>query len=254
MDTSAKKTLYGLFFILIAAAIMYPFAAKFFAPAPSCEDGMLNQDEEQIDCGGACASCAIATLDPLRVSREPKIITSPGGISQVYAEITNPNPDYKAALFAYSISFYDRDGREIQKLEDVATAGAGERTRIVKNGVTVSPSAVLRMEVGIGEPVWEESFPALRPDVSVASASTSISGAQIRISGKLKNQSANPGSSVRVIGILLDQYGKELFASETTLVGIGSYEERTFLIAFPADERLGALIDPSKTRTFVEAE
>lgn len=255
MDSQTKKSLYGIFFIAIITFAGYLFYRTFFNVPPTCIDGVLNQQEEEIDCGGECIECAILKLEPLRVAREPKLFSSPASPTTVYAEVVNPNPNYHANFFRYTLSFYDENNRKIEELVGEHSVPAGSRARIIDSRVQAFPLRVARIELSFNEPQWEEAFSAVRPSLAfIGVPTTAVSSSTVRVIGMLKNQGSIPVSSARIIAILADQYGKELFVSQVILSGILPAEDRSFSIAFPSDETLLRAIDSSHTKVFVEAE
>src|SRR5829696_3181026 len=67
MKKSTNKT---LFFILslfaVASVILYSGCSKDdedSTPVPTCSDGIQNQGETGIDCGGPCTACALSARD-----------------------------------------------------------------------------------------------------------------------------------------------------------------------------------------------
>ncbi len=250
-----KKIIYGFFFLLVAAGIGLLVYQSFLKPAPSCTDGIQNQGEEKIDCGGPCTACELIELQDLRVTRAPKVFAAGDGTIAVVAEVLNPNRDYTAKTFPYTLLIYESSGRLIEEVAGETSAGALRRVLILETGVKTYHKSIARMELRLGTPGWEKSITALRPSVSVSSGpETTNSGSLIRVSGSVKNESSFDVSGVRLIAVIADQYGKELFASKTILSAIPASGERDFSVAFPQDETLTRLADPSKTRVFIEAE
>jgi hypothetical protein len=255
MDSQTKKALYSIFFILCAVFIGFLVYRTFFTKPPTCTDGILNQHEEGIDCGGECVACALLQLEPLRVAREPKLFSFPSSPTVAYAEVVNPNPNYHANFFRYTLSLYDENDRKIEELVGERSIPAGSRARILDARVVSFPDRVARMELSLGEPEWEEAFSAVRPTLAfVGNPVTNISSSTVRVTGMLKNQGSIFAPSVRVLALLADQYGKELFVSQTILSGVAASEERAFSIAFPSDTALLRAIDPSRTKVFIESE
>src|ERR1051325_1546720 len=101
MTRSLKKLLYGLLYIGLFLFIGFTFYSSTTAPAPSCTNGIRDQGEEGIDCGGPCAiSCAILKLNPIRVIDGPYVFSA-GGKTVLLAEAYNPNSDYGASVANY---------------------------------------------------------------------------------------------------------------------------------------------------------
>ncbi len=80
----------GIFLVLVGTGIYY----AFLKPAPTCFDGIKNQDEEEIDCGGSiCISCEIKTLKEVEVIWVQAIPLNQN-LYDLAAKIRNPNPNF----------------------------------------------------------------------------------------------------------------------------------------------------------------
>ncbi len=93
----------AVLFFVIAGAWLY-FVLK---SEPTCFDGIKNQDEEEIDCGGkVCPSCEIKTTNQPEVFWV-KAISSGGDFYDLVAKIRNPNPNFGAAEMKYYFEIKD---------------------------------------------------------------------------------------------------------------------------------------------------
>ncbi len=109
MSWAAKRrflilgTLGAVALIVVALAL---YAA--FYHAPSCTDGIQNQGEQGIDCGGPCPYLCTA-LEQAPVVRFTQALPTPLGATDVLAYIDNPNRDAYARGVAYRVSLYAPD-------------------------------------------------------------------------------------------------------------------------------------------------
>jgi hypothetical protein len=88
-------------------------------------------------------------------------------------------------------------------------------------------------------PSEDSSVPEIpAPVFSFANAMTEVSGEEIKVSGKLINESPRVAASVMIKAIIFDKNGFELFSSETFQENIKAYEEREFVVFFPPDRDL----------------
>lgn len=248
-----KQGIYGFIFLLVLLGIGFLVYQAFFKPAGSCTDGILNQGEEKIDCGGAsCTPCDIVALEPLRITKEPKVLAT-DNVSIAIFEILNSNKDYNAKSFPYTLRIYESGGRVIEEISGEASVPALRRKLVLEGGVRTFSKSIARIELLIGEPVWDKSFSALFPELSISSGPNTIAtGTIIRVTGKVKNEGSLDESDVEIIAIVMDQYGKELFASRSRISLVPSLSEREWSVAFPQSESLSRLISPTRTKIIIQ--
>ena len=78
----------------------------FFHKAPSCIDGIQNQNEEGIDCGGSCTYlCTASEAEPS--VRFARTFSPLPGRTDVIAYVDNPNTNAAAKQAPYKIELYD---------------------------------------------------------------------------------------------------------------------------------------------------
>jgi hypothetical protein len=109
--TKRKGTFFGLFLALVL--VIGGLVAYSLIPAPSCTDGSLNQNEEQIDCGGPnCEPCLSEKPDDLIVLWQRFFEVRPG-VYDVAALIENVNLTLGSASVPYVFELYDAQGKRI---------------------------------------------------------------------------------------------------------------------------------------------
>lgn len=133
MHRVAKQILYGAGYLGIAAALLYFIFVRALLP-PSCGDGIRNQGEEGIDCGGPCASCEIRTLGDLRVLRTAFFIHEAEGTIDLGAEIKNPNLSWGVRDFEYAFIMKDASGGELGRIGGRSFILPGETRWIIRPG------------------------------------------------------------------------------------------------------------------------
>jgi len=75
-----------IIFLFILGTIFY----FVFKPNESCFDGIQNQNETDIDCGGDCVSCEVKELEDIVVVDGPKFLKQ-GGKYFIYQKVLNSN-------------------------------------------------------------------------------------------------------------------------------------------------------------------
>jgi hypothetical protein len=231
-----KKFLYGLFYIIIFGLIIWVFIPSPSIPAPVCSD----------------PSCGTNQPLPLRVSGVPQMFKSESTHRVVVlGQVTNPNPDYGAYVFSYNFIIFNHDGRTI-----ISVPGSGKiypsETKYILSVYDAGNMDLSLVAERPGFEVKNASFrPAaefLKPNLILTSKpETNVSSLGIKVTGRVKNQNASPVGGIRVISVLQDTYGDSVFAAQTLIQGLNSFEEAPFEVNFPADPAVVQKIDPVKT-------
>jgi hypothetical protein len=90
------KTLFYIFILIVFTGACTEAEQTNPLVVPTCDDGILNQDEEAIDCGGRCADCEIKVP-----------ILSPCAASLAKNVVTLDNRDFVLAANEYQCSLED---------------------------------------------------------------------------------------------------------------------------------------------------
>ena len=111
-----KQLVIGLIFLLILAGIGY-WIYNTAKPEPTCTDGIKNQGEEEIDCGGPCSLCELVHIKEIEVLWA-KAIKGQGNFYDLSAKIKNPNQNYGSGQIDYQFELYDSNNQLIAKYSD----------------------------------------------------------------------------------------------------------------------------------------
>lgn len=86
-----------IIFLFILGTIFY----FVFKPNESCFDGIQNQNETDIDCGGDCVSCEVKELEDIVVVDGPEFLEQ-GGKYFIYQKVLNSNNNWGIQQYSYS--------------------------------------------------------------------------------------------------------------------------------------------------------
>ncbi len=104
--------IYLAIFFLIIFGIYSLFSLK-----PTCNDGIKNQGEDNVDCGGPCKECKkIPEIENIQVL-EKAILPTGTGQYDVMVKINNPNAQFGIADLEYSFDLLDGGGQVIGRSE-----------------------------------------------------------------------------------------------------------------------------------------
>ena len=105
-----QKLWYGFIFALVVLALLYPLYLTV-KPAPTCFDRKLNQNEEEVDCGGACLSCSIFKLQNVKTYTTSYFVYADNSLDMV-AEVENPNDGWGLREFSYQFIIQGTGGEQ----------------------------------------------------------------------------------------------------------------------------------------------
>jgi len=203
--------------LVVLALIFYSTLHK----APSCVDGIQNQGEQGIDCGGPCPYLCTA-LEQAPVVRFTQALPNANGTYDIIAYVDNPNRSAYTRGIAYQISLYAPDH----------TLGAP----VIAGSLDLPPGASLPIfipNVVAGKSGITSAFLMLDPTAikwqagadtrivpTAASATLGGSASAPRVITELDNPSALPISNVRVVVTVFDASGNVIAASQTVVPSI----------------------------------
>lgn len=230
-----KRLIIGMvFFGLIAflSALVY-FA--FLKPPATCFDAKQNQDEEGVDCGGACALVCQEQITAQNLEvREVAVVPAGNGRVDVLGKIRNPNPDIGVSAFRYAFEIKNHEGAVVLR-EGTSFILPGEEKYLMALNVELAGS--LSSALHVSEAEWERFTDYRgRPSInfyhkrySELSGGSAFSEAY----GLLINESPYDFRSIRVKVILRDGAGKPLAFNSTEMRTVQANEERDFRLLWP---------------------
>ncbi len=255
MTRGTKKIIYGVFYLFIFGLIFYWLFGGLFIKAPTCSDGIQNQNETGIDCGGVCTKCEITELSPLRQVGDVRVFSLEGGKVILLAEILNPNQFFSSDRFSYTFTAYNARNQEIERIPGNDAIFALEKKFIFEPRISSSAKDISKVELTLSDTSWKKAYEMLRPDVVISSAvETKNTDQGIRVSGSVKNQGSVLASEVRITAILYDKYDTEIFPGQTILSDLSGLEEKPFVVSFPENKQITDEVDFSRTKVFLSTQ
>ncbi|OGY68656.1 MAG: hypothetical protein A2586_01680 [Candidatus Harrisonbacteria bacterium RIFOXYD1_FULL_40_9] len=246
-----KQLIYGLFFIFIISAISYVVYVALLEGPVSCVDGVRNQKEEDIDCGGPCMSCVQKHAIPLKAEIVRVI---PFG-ARVFAILTfiNPNTALGADRFDYIIEVHDTNDVLIHSETHSSFLYAGETKIIAEPDLLVKYNPRHRTSVRITDTKWNKILDIKAPQIDVVNIITSFAEDEIIIKGEIRNKEAREFPSP-VLHIILRDKDRNGIGGTRTVLGarLRAFDSESFQAMIPAYDGLQKA-DPRFTQIFVEA-
>ena len=205
---------------LIVGAVVVAFLATLsiatLYKAPSCTDGVQNQDETGVDCGGACSYLCIEQQHPPTVLFT-KAIQNGTGRTDIIASVENKNVAVAAKNVPYSITLYGADQSLIQRVTGTLDLPPSVSVPIfvpdIPSGKQVVANAFL--DIDASAPQWF-SLP-VDPRIMPTVSNTKHSGPSDapRIEAVLSNPSITTLTNVKAIVLVRNDRGDVIAASST---------------------------------------
>lgn len=212
-----KKTFYlsAFFGFLALVVLIVVVLALMGRPAASCFDGVQNQGEWGIDCGGPCAAVCSFEASPLEIDWARAFEVVPGQYNLV-AYVTNPN-DFFVDSAKYVFQTQDAQGRIISETEGVAFIPPNQTFIVFEDRVFTDDRQISRTFFEFTEGMEWVRLPEnySRPDVSVSEKFIVGTDSEPRMRARVRNNSLRPIENVDIYTLIIDARGNALQASRT---------------------------------------
>lgn len=191
-------------FLVIGGWVYFSY---FYTP-PSCFDGVLNQDEEGIDCGGSCALLCEAPNVNILWARSVKVAP---GVYHAVAMVRNPNTGASGSI-SYEVSLFDDENILITRRPGVFTIGPGEIVPLFEANISTGERIPARTFVDIFPGPFETAERMLSP---VRVLNFDLNEEALRLTATIQNQGTEQISDVRIIALLYNERDTLINASQT---------------------------------------
>ena len=225
------------FILLIIGSVAVSFLAvvliSTFYKAPTCSDGIKNQDESGVDCGGACSYlCFEQELLPTVLFT--KALQSGSGHTDVIAMIENKNATAAAKNVSYSITLYGVGQSLIQQVTGTTDFPPGVRIPIYVPGIASGKQKVVNAFLDITEPSlrWFTATKDVRIIPAVLNTKQIGTTTAPRIEAILANQSVSSMTNVKVVVLVRDDKGDVIAASTTIIPTIPAQGQETAIFTW----------------------
>jgi hypothetical protein len=203
-----------------------------YKPTPTCFDGLKNQGEEGIDCGGPCARVCHHTALPLKIywTRTFKLAD---GQYDVAALVENENQSLGVKKITYTFRLFDVDNVELVKREGETFVNPGEKFIIFESNIKsdLAYSAVKAFLEIEEYPIWEKisSVPRI---ISIERISFLNEPYPI-LRLKVKNDSFDNYKEIKINTILSDINQNAFAASSTFVDSLLAGESQEIFMTWP---------------------
>lgn len=217
---AAQRKLRLLFVILgvFVLAVLVQIVIGYFAlhRPPSCNDGIKNQAEVGIDCGGPCANlCKSQALDPVVFWQ--KYLPVVPGVYNVAAYIQNPNLDAEADSVPYTFKLYDKNDILIADRSGQTVIPAKTTFPIFEGAVSTGSAIPSRITFSFDSPVVWSPVKTTEPTIKITDQALDTITGIPHISATLTNSTFTPIHGFDVLVVVYDSQGTAQAVSKTVV-------------------------------------
>lgn len=187
----------------------------FYKPAPSCFDGVQNQGETGVDCGGPCERICPVNVSTLQTLWSRSFEVTPGVYSAV-ALLENSN--VRAGVYNVPYNFYllSSAGETLATRGGVTKALPESRFVVFESNISAPAGSVVRTLFDIYPDLYWQEVREREPLI-IASQSNFVNEPSPRLMARVTNETTVDFPRVSVVVVLSDSSGNA-FASSATVV------------------------------------
>ena len=228
----AKRQISYLFSAVLVIALIVGGIYWWTRPAATCFDGVLNQDEVGVDCGGQCERICPMALLPLKTLWSRAVAITPGMYNAV-ALIENPNSQAEIKDLNYRFKLLDSAGQVLLTREGKINIGTDEKIVIFEGGLAPVAGEIARAFIEFpNDPKWlpkVEERPLLR-----VSQKSFIANETPKLEAIITNESVLDLENVQVVTVLSDAEGNIISTSATVLERLARLSSYGLTFTWPA--------------------
>lgn len=204
-------------------------------PDPSCNDGKLNQNEKDIDCGGVCAPCEEKNGKDLIVL-EKAMVDGGNGSYDAVVKINNPNNRVGSPELSYSFIVNDSSGQPVYKKTGKSYILPAETKYIVEMGIQLPQGAnPSNFSVVFDSVTWKTLAEVSKPELNIYSKDVTVqqNGTGVTAQALLRNESSYDFAKIKIAAVLRNGSGSIIGINSTEKETVKAGEERDFKFIWP---------------------
>lgn len=234
MLRGVKKFAYGLFYLLIVTLIIWGAVSFFgshedFPTAPEIEESYFS----------------------VSVVKKLKFFQLESGETAFLVKFGNPNSDADIS-FSYKFIVFGKDGERIGEVRGSDLLSPRVEEFVAELGDFDETVKEVRVETF--DETYTSASGSLKEDIMIREIAVEVEEKRVKIRGVLENEGLLSMPKVKIVGVLADEFGFQLFAGGTVLENIESFGKKGFEIFVPVDEEIKEKMDAASTQVYVNLE
>jgi hypothetical protein len=225
-----KQFIIGFIYLIIIAIIIFGIYYLVSRPSgPTCNDGIKNQNEDDIDCGGPCKKCE--NIGEIKIL-DKEFIQTVANSYDLVVRIKNPNIYLGGETANYKFSLYDENNQLIGVRTGKTYILAQETKYIIETRVGTDKT-VSKMDFEITNIVWKKISEINDLEIRIKNTEYQKFENSSKLVGVIENKTSYNFDTIEIVGILFDENGKIIAVSKTSMNTILMNESRGFEMTWP---------------------
>jgi len=229
MNRRTKQLLYGIFFASIIGVLVLLIIGPIINKAPTCTDGIQNQNETGVDCGDVCGDCYASEIRTPILSAKPIILGS-GDNARLIFSVKNPNANFSVS-FSYELTSHNLVSSK--KITGSKNLRAAENKTIYLDKIPADFYAGQEIFVSLKINDYIPDSVSSLPNLRVREPILTSLEVPKKVTAVIMNESVVNAKEVEVIAILKNEFNTPIFAGYSVLSNIPGGESRNVSVAFP---------------------
>jgi hypothetical protein len=228
-----RKLMYLAGTALFVSALVGIPLYLIFQEDPSCVDGLQNQDERGIDCGGVCKILCLSEVNDLDIlwSRSFKVTD---GVYNAVAYIENTNFTATVRDLPYIFELYDNKNVLIAERRGEVTLSTNGATPIFEPAIQTGTRVPERTFFRFTATKRFVATSASKPTIEVEEKTLISPEDHPRVTAELRNNSVDSYRDVEVVAIVYDRSSNAIAASKTEIPVFSPHSSRPVVFTWPA--------------------
>ncbi len=244
MDWSTRKRLgcISVVVVIIAILVGYFVYEHFIKHVPTCFDGIQNQNERGIDCGGICS--LVCPMDARTVVTDwARVFHTAGSVYSMAAYVENQNPDAGVKQVNYEFRVYDDQNILAgDPVTGTTFIGPNDKTAIFESPVNTGNRVPKSVFFQFTEtPLFYKTDPKYQlPQLSTTNVVLTDESTAPKVSADVVNSTLYNYKNIPVVAILYDADNNAINASQTYISEIPQQTTQKVYFTWPAsfDEKV----------------
>ncbi len=226
-----RRVIIAVVFLAVFTLLGYGTKKLTTAP-PTCTDGIMNGNEEGIDCGlYACQNYCEPNLDPPKVV-STKLIKAGDKDYDFVGEILNPHTDFGASEVTYELRLLASDKSELFKKSDVFYILPGQTKYLILPFLTTA-QGVDSIEFNITSAKWQRLDSLEGMNLVVRREQYTPSSGESSLQAVIFNDSDFDFDTVYIDVVLRNSKGDIIAVNRSELNTFLARTERSFKVVWP---------------------